>query len=175
MKPKLTTRLVIRTVAFLAFFLWGSYHIFRVPGGTLIMRTVVGLVFAVLCLETVLPLLRALPAVTERMDFPLAGLQYFGVPAVGLIILVGAVCCLALAGKLDVRSLVRAGTTGVVLCIMLGTFVRKSWKRYREERSRTRQERLAALERAYRNKDMDWEEYQSRREAIYESMWKGER
>lgn len=174
-RPKLTPRLIVRTVGFLALFLWGAYNIFRVPGGTLLMRAAVGFVLAVLCLETLLPLLRALPAVTERMDFPLAGLQYLGVPVVGLLVLAVAVCGLALAGELDTRSLIKAGTTGVALCAMMAAFVRTSWRRYRAERSKSRKERLAELDRAYERKAIGWEEYQSRREAIYESMWRVER
>lgn len=174
MRPKFTLGLLVRTVGFLVFLTWGAWSVFHVPGGTVLMRAAVGIVFGVLLAETLLPFLRALPVVSEKADFLLAAVQYVVIPVLGIIILILAVGSLFFAGELGTRTAVKAGTTGVVLGAAVVTFVRKTWKQYQRERSKTRQERLAELDNAYHMGTISQEIYLERKEAIYESMWKVE-
>lgn len=138
------------------------------------MRAAVGIVFGVLLAETLLPFLRALPMVSEKTDFLLAAVQYVVIPVLGIIILILAAGSQLFVGELGTRTAVKAGTTGVVLGAAVVTFVRKAWRQYRRERSKTRQERFAELDNAYHMGTISQETYLERKEAIYESMWKVE-
>lgn len=172
MRPRLTRTLLVRTVGVLAFLLWAAWSLFRVPGGTGLMRAAMGVLFGALLAETLLPFLRALPIVSEKGDFPLAAMQYVGIPVLGFLLLLGAVGALMLAGEFDTRAAIKAASAGAGLWAMIIVFAGRSWKSYRRQRRRTRQERLAALERDYEAGAISRQVYQDRKEAIYESMWK---
>lgn len=172
MRPKLNAWLVIRTVGFLALFIWAGFSIFRVPGGSPMMRFGMGFLLSILCVETLVPLIRALPTVGEKADFALAAVQYMVVPLLGLVMLIAGLALLLISGELKMATAVKACWTGILLLVMILTFTRKTWKRYCRERDMSIKERLNELESAYEAGKLSRDDYQEKRERIYEASWK---